>query len=490
MSAMNYKEIELVVSELQQLQGASVQRFHQPDEGLLIINLRHEYRKRLLLISVQDDACRLHLSETKPPSPKTPYAFVMLLRKLLEPSRVRDIQATQGERVVSLWLDTMNEAGEIHSYRLVAELTGRHANAFLLDENDRILGSLRPNRSKKRRLLVGETYHSPFPLASPPQVTSRIEAGEGDFPYNTAAALLFGVQAEEDQTEKRFTVCRKEIRRRLKKLDRVSRSLDKDEAGAQLSDEQRHQAELLQINFHLLKSRMDKIEVPDLLGEGQPVEIKLDPSLSPSDNISRLYQKSKKGKRAVIAIAKRREQIEEERDHLLRLSELLEERDEALLARVRKGLDLPDEEEQRSGTKKSREEEKRKPFRRFLSASGREIRVGRTDKENDIITFRLSKGDDVWFHASGYAGSHVIVPMAKGEQIDPETRIDAATLAAHYSKAKGGPVEVMIAFVRHVRKPARANPGQVLLSRHKAIYITPDAQRLQRLLASSKAVGK
>jgi predicted ribosome quality control (RQC) complex YloA/Tae2 family protein len=123
--------------------------------------------------------------------------------------------------------------------------------------------------------------------------------------------------------------------------------------------------------------------------------------------------------------------------------------------------------------------------RRFVSADGWEILVGRNARENDRLTFRLAKGADLWLHARGASGSHVVVPAPRGKSAPPDTLVDAATLAAHYSEARGRPrVEVDYTQARYVRKPRKASPGTVTLIRSKTLDLRLEQDRLRRLKAS------
>lgn len=134
----------------------------------------------------------------------------------------------------------------------------------------------------------------------------------------------------------------------------------------------------------------------------------------------------------------------------------------------------------RTGQAESRAGESR-PFRRFTSPSGYEIWVGRNDAENDALTFRHGRPDDLWFHAKQVPGSHVLLRCGTR----PVQRADleaAAQLAAFYSRAgRGSTVPVDYTPRKFVRRRPHAAPGQVLYTREKTIYVTPDADQVRRL---------
>ncbi len=482
MCAMNHKEIRAVAEEWKSMEGAALKRAYQPTLHELILAFRHRGKERLLLIGIEDDHSRIHLLDNKPKSPRIPYGFVSLLRARLGVSRLERIYAVENERLLRFDFQALEDEKESR-YHLAVELTGRHANAFFLDADGIILGAMRPNRSTKRSLAVGRPYAPPLPAPPKTDLPMRLdgETDDGDgFEKSRRAAALFGAAAKASRTEKREARIRREIRLRIRRLERARHSLDRDREKARQAPEWRTFADLLQIHFGALKPGLRELSVEDVIGQTGTVTIPLDPTLSPRANVERLYRRAKKADRAIPQIDRREREIEDERDHLLRLSELLDEDGEAAFSKLENALSLQPEEKSREVVKRKKET----PWRRFLSASGKEIRVGRNAKENDGLTFRYAKGDDFWFHASGYAGSHVLVPIDRGAQIDPETLADAATLAAHYSKARGGGIEVSYTRARYIRKPKGAPPGQVIMSQRKTWYVDPDPERIRRLMQS------
>src|SRR5207237_5880232 len=124
----------------------------------------------------------------------------------------------------------------------------------------------------------------------------------------------------------------------------------------------------------------------------------------------------------------------------------------------------------------------RLPYRTFRSASGARILVGRSARDNDELTLRVARGNDVWLHARGVQGSHVVVPGA-GDAPDARVLGDAALLAAHFSSARGASgVEVSWTRVKYVRKAAA--PGAVTYSQEKTLRVQLDDTRLRALLAT------
>jgi predicted ribosome quality control (RQC) complex YloA/Tae2 family protein len=126
-----------------------------------------------------------------------------------------------------------------------------------------------------------------------------------------------------------------------------------------------------------------------------------------------------------------------------------------------------------------------KPFREYRVHGGYRVRVGKGPKHNDTLTLKLSKPDDLWLHARGAGGAHVLLSLARGEEVPQEALLDAAHLALHHSNLKGEPSgEVSYTRARHVRKPKGAAPGAVLVSKDKTFWVRVEPARLTRLIAA------
>jgi predicted ribosome quality control (RQC) complex YloA/Tae2 family protein len=137
--------------------------------------------------------------------------------------------------------------------------------------------------------------------------------------------------------------------------------------------------------------------------------------------------------------------------------------------------------------RKTKKQPTRTPHRRFLGFSDRPILVGRGAADNDELTTKHARPHDLWLHARGQRGAHVVVPLTRGEACPPELLGDAAMLAAHFSDARGEPlVEVQYVERRHVRKPRGAAVGAVLVDREKVMMVRRSEERLAWLLARER----
>ena len=129
------------------------------------------------------------------------------------------------------------------------------------------------------------------------------------------------------------------------------------------------------------------------------------------------------------------------------------------------------------------------PLRRYESAEGLLILVGRNNEQNDKLSTAVARGNDLWFHiGQGHAGSHVVVRLPKNKSASLETLLDAACLAVHFSKARGAElIEVVYTEAKNVRKPKGLAPGKVLTSRTRSLRVRAEPERLRRVLDTAPA---
>lgn len=125
------------------------------------------------------------------------------------------------------------------------------------------------------------------------------------------------------------------------------------------------------------------------------------------------------------------------------------------------------------------------PFRWFISADGLPIYVGRNAQENEELTIKFAHSEDLWLHAQGVPGSHVVVRLEKGAAPPPDTLKDAATLALLYSDLKkSGKGDVIYTRRKYVKKVKGRPPGTVTVTQEKALFVSLDRTRLDRLKES------
>lgn len=157
--------VRAVVLELDSLLiNARIDKIHQPEKDEIHLLLRNNGENYRLVISSSANNSRIHLSSIQKENPPTPYNFCILLRKQLTGGRISAIEQLGFERVIKITVESKDEMGYAQIRRIYAEIMGKYSNIMLTDEDDRILGVIRPvdfTTSQKRQVLPGMRYEMP-----------------------------------------------------------------------------------------------------------------------------------------------------------------------------------------------------------------------------------------------------------------------------------------------------------------------------------------
>ena len=231
--------------------------------------------------------------------------------------------------------------------------------------------------------------------------------------------------------------------------------------------------DLLTANMYRVKFGMDEVCVENYYDNNTELKIKLDPNISPSQNAQKYYKKYNKAK---VTEKYAEEQIvgaEEELEYLETVQESI------LKAESPRDLSEIKEELAEQGyisntaSKKKKKTQKSMPMK-FISSDGYEILVGRNNKQNDEVTIRMSYSTDIWLHTKNIPGSHTLIRTNGSGEAPDSTILEAAQLAAYYSKAKNSAqVPVDYTQIKNVKKPNGAKPGFVIYEKNNTIYVTP-----------------
>lgn len=330
--------------------------------------------------------------------------------------------------------------------------------------------------------LASITEELPQPQEEPESV-QRGHPHRAPLSYRVECALA--PQAAEDNAD----ILRRDLSRRLER--RRSRTLsalkglDKRTQAADGAERIKQDGELLKAAQAQIERGAKSITLTDYFDpEGGEREIKLDPKLSPGENAAKHFTRYKKLMRSMDG-------IEEERKRQGEKIALIE----SLLARLNGKEEEPSsveadalsagllEKRQESDQRKRKAPAPRLPYKSFTSCKGAEIRVGRTAKDNDKLTFRHANGNDLWLHTADAPGSHVVLRRNGNKEPDDEEILDAATLAVHFSPLKAASkADVHTAKVKEIKKPRGAKAGLVTLSGGKTLHIRMQPERLKRLL--------
>ncbi len=438
--------------------GARIRRVDRPLAELLTLELAAGDRL-VLLLCVAASVPRAGIVLDRPRG-KPIDAFGSLLRRTLEGGTILALEVEpRGARLV-----VEGPEGQV-----VLEAIGdREGRGFrLLDHELRLLhGSTRTLRP------LGDTA---------PVDDDRLHAA--------GTEILEALRAEAIEARRRA-----HLRSLARALGRLRRSIAAVEGDAARADDVallRHEADLLiALPPDERRGRETLVVLDWACDPATERAIPIDPRRSPREEAAHRYRRARKLERGVTIALERRAKLLAE---LARLEQLEERAERASGAAELDALDHALEELRvRPAAERgvAEAETPRSPFRQFASERGIPIWVGRGAKDNDTLSVRLARPHHLFLHVRGRTGAHVIVPLGKGTICDEATLADAATLAAHFSDARGeSTVEVIHAERRYVRKPRGAAPGAVRLDREKTFLLRFEPQRLARLLASETLPG-
>lgn len=270
--------------------------------------------------------------------------------------------------------------------------------------------------------------------------------------------------------------------------DRLARKLAmQNEELKQTFDRERlrQYGDIVSANIHLMNRGMTVLNAVDFYDpDGNMCQIPLDPAKSPQQNAAKFYKDYTKAKNAEKILTEQILSGEAELDYLNSVLEEIERASgEADLAEIRQELE-------HGGYLKTQNKGKQKPRKsepmRFISSTGVEIRVGKNNTQNDLLTLRSSFKTDIWLHTQKIHGSHVVISSKDGTT-DETTLTEAAMLAALFSKAANASgVPVDYTMIKYVKKPSGAKPGMVVYTDYKTVYVTPDESLAKRLKYEEK----
>ncbi len=482
-------ELRLAIREAQGLVGARLAKVHQVGDLLL---LRLFSPPGALALDAGGKA--FHRTQVRPPTPPAPPPFCRRVRAL-EGQKLLSIDQAGYDRVVRL---------RFQGGSLVLDLRPRLGNLFLL-EGRRVLASLRRSAyvpgefggeadvlagmgPRLRKAAAAALGHAPSEedlrafaqgvlaatprgylyqrpgglLASPVPLPELGEPSEIYPGYWQALDRALEARLSLDIARRYLAAVRRAINRRQRALAALARELDE----AARWEELQGRADLILARLSQIPRGQARVEVEGF--DGKPVLLNLDPALPPAQEAQRLYSRARKLRRKLELLPARRRVLEGELAQLGKLEAELSQRPylAPYLAEELAALGALPAERQPKRTPRPRPRE--------LVVQGFRIQVGRSARENDELV-RRARPHDLWLHARGVPGAHVLVSTG-GKEVPEEVLVRAAELAAWHSRARGEPkVEVSYTEVRHLRKPKGAPPGLVMVKKERVIVVSGEA---------------
>jgi predicted ribosome quality control (RQC) complex YloA/Tae2 family protein len=433
---------------------AKVSRVDQPEPGLLSLSFRASGRNEVLLLVTLPGTMELGVVEKRPRG-ATASPSTTKLRRHIEGARIEEVARSRRAIRVSL-----TRGG---SRQFLVAAPSKPYGAWWLCEAD---GSL---------VVRSPAAPGEAPAENEHLVAESIDALRARGP----SALAAHEEARKAQLERAL---RRHIKRLVKKRDAITADLERSKKAEELHEK----ASLLLAHSSEIPANSTDFEVPSWQDPERSVRIALDPKKTPAELAQDLYAKAKRLKRGLDVAPARLAAVEAELQALRGIeTDAAGQSNEELESTLSgHGVTIV---EPRERERKRRQAGARLPYRAFSTEDDATVLVGRGAADNDRLTLRVARPHDLWLHARGVTGAHVVVPLAKGKSCSSDTLVDAATLAAHFSDLRGEPVvDVLYTPRRFVRKRKGSPVGSVTLEREKVIAVRVEPARLDRLLGTEK----
>ena len=387
-----------------------------------------------------------------PPSTESLNPFTIKDEKLFE---ILQTQETTAKNLQSLFQglgrDTANELENI----LVSDKLSTFRNFF----------------NQETKSCLTETSFSPVPFAN--------QVGE---PFDNLSDLLdtyYKDKAERDRVKQQASELIRRVENELQKNRHKLKKQEKELLATDNAEEFRQKGELLTTFLHQVPNDQDQV-ILDNYYTNQPITIALDKALTPNQNAQRYFKRYQKLKEAVKYLT---DLIEETKATILYLESVETVLNQAGLEEI---AEIREELIQTGFIRRRQREkiQKRKKPEQYLASDGKTIiYVGRNNLQNEELTFKMARKEELWFHAKDIPGSHVVI----SGNLTPsdEVKTDAAELAAYFSKGRlSNLVQVDMIEVKKLNKPTGGKPGFVTYTGQKTLRVTPDPEKIASMKKS------
>jgi len=387
-----------------------------------------------------------------PPSTESRNPFTIQDEKLFEILQTQELTAKNLQSLFQgLGRDTANELENI----LVSDKLSTFRNFF----------------GQETKPFLTETSFSPVPFAN--------QVGE---PFTSLSDLLdtyYKDKAERDRVKQQASELIRRVENELQKNRHKLKKQEKELLATDNAEEFRQKGELLTTFLHQVPNDQDQVTL-DNYYTNQPITIALDKALTPSQNAQCYFKRYQKLKEAVKYLT---ELIEETKATILYLESVETVLNQAGLEEI---AEIREELIQTGFIRRRQREkiQKRKKPEQYLASDGKTIiYVGRNNLQNEELTFKMARKEELWFHAKDIPGSHVVI----SGNLDPsdEVKTDAAELAAYFSKGRlSNLVQVDMIEVKKLNKPTGGKPGFVTYTGQKTLRVTPDPEKIASMKKS------
>ena len=557
-----------IVSELNRaILGGKINKVFEPNKNEVLLGIYANSTNYLLDLVINPNTYRVNLTTNVKPNPFNAYSFCMLSRKHLIGDKILNIETFGLERIITFELECYNELNDLIHKKLIIELMGKHSNIILLNENNRIIDSLRHldiDSNSFRNIMPAYEYEFPpcdkknflelkdfknfFTILKNSEEKLLQDAVCSEFNgisklsmekaitdlninndiseencnkiYNYFNSLLHSIETKNvscisfknsyvieineldtklpintfidnfyysKETELLFSEYKKNLSKlvlfNLKKVNLKLLNINKKLKECANMDKYKLYGELLTANLYSFNNtNLEKVTVQNYYDNNNLLEIPLDKRYSTSENAKNYFKKYRKLKNALEIVTIQKEEAKEELNYIesivyeLEASKTIQDINEIYDELSENKLF---ENIHKKSKKTISNTASSKKYEKFgtpinLKIDNFEVYIGKNNKQNDFLTTKLSRKNDLWFHTKDIHGSHVILKIEK-EFPNMKTIEKCASLAAYYSKGKfSSNVPVDYTFVKYVKKPSGSKPGMVIYTHQKTLFVEPN----------------
>jgi len=328
-----------------------------------------------------------------------------------------------------------------------------------------------------------KTFRAFFASPTQPSLTeksfSALLFSDSKTQMSTLSELLdtfYKDKAERDRVNQQASELIRRVENELEKNRKKLVKQEEELLATENAEEFRQKGELLTTFLHQVPNDQNQVEL-DNYYTGEKISISLDKALTPNQNAQRYFKRYQKLKEAVKHLTSL---IEETRTTILYLESVETALAQASLTEI---AEIREELIQTGFIRRRQREkiQKRQKPEKYLATDGQTIiLVGRNNLQNDELTFKIAKKDELWFHAKDIPGSHVVI--TGNLQPSDEVKTDSAELAAYFSKARlSNLVQVDMIETRKLNKPTGGKPGFVTYTGQKTLRVTPDEEKIKSM---------
>ena len=507
--------------------GARIQKIQQPTRREFIFILRNNGGTKRLSVNITPNLHHVCFMSKENEEkrylsiPKQPPMFCMLLRKYIENGKIIKVEQPFYERILEIYIEAYDELSEKINLCLAIELMGKHSNIALYNTKNGIIYGCAHNvgseKSRDREMRGNVPYVYPpkqnkkdflshngqinfetlsddfFGFSKPfaqmckghdietikdflelkylsPVISedfskyalfSKILDGIKQNSVNEMIDNYFSYHQNKDILENLKNKLKTNVSHQLKKaensLEKIKRQLKKEKNA----ERYRKYGDLIMANLYNLQDYSENCTLTDW-ETNKEITIGLDATKTLKENANRYFKLYNKAKRSTEKLIELQDELNEEIGYCKQTLYTIESAENFDILNEIKQEVLQDEDTKK--VKVSTIDE-----RKIL---GYTVFVGKNNRQNDYIISKLAKDDDLWFHTSTCAGSHVLLKLQSNEKASDEIIFECAKLAKKYSQgANSSKIGVIYTKRKYLRKPPAANLGYVTYKNEQEIII-------------------